>query len=105
MYLCEGSALSCADCAAAGCLQPGNLGLTGISIAMTIIFVLTSLCIGIADGTDLNPHSSSFLSSAQAPCMLQRAVIRNCLAVLPAITPNFIRFRVSQQPAHAAQQL
>lgn len=105
MHFCESCTSSSARCPAAGCLQSGNLALTGISIAMTIIFVLTSLCIGIADGADLNPRSCNFAASAQAPCMLQRAVIRNCLAVLPAITPNFIRVRVSQQPADAAQQL
>ena len=63
-------------------------------IAVTVIFVLMSLCYALADGADMDPFSTRWFVSPSGKWMLKRATIKFVLPLLPALLPNHLKYLV-----------
>ena len=61
---------------------------------MSLLFVLISLILAIADGSDLNPHSKALYASPCGTWTFRRAIIKSALPLLAAALPNYIHMRV-----------
>ena len=62
---------------------------------MSLVFVLLSLILAIADGSDLNPHSKALYASPCSKWTFRRAIVKSALPLLAAALPNYIHLRVS----------
>ena len=79
---------------AAGCLSSPNVVHAAVGLIASILFVAMSLCLSLADGTDMNPLSKNFFASSESRWLWRRAMIKNLLVIVPAVFPNFHRFVV-----------
>lgn len=79
---------------AAGCLTSPNVVHAAVGLIASIVFVAMSLCLSLADGTDMNPLSKNFFASSESRWLWRRAMVKNILVILPALLPNFHRFVV-----------
>lgn len=78
----------------AECTKGANLIHACVGIAMSLLFVLISLILAIADGSDLNPHSKALYASPCGTWTFRRAIIKSALPLLAAALPNYIHMRV-----------